>query len=81
MKKLYKSKSDKVFAGVIGGIGEYLDIDPTILRLAFLVISIMTGVLPSIVVYIVATLIVPNRPEVLAKNAEYTENTTAESKA
>ena len=38
MKKLYKSNTDKVFAGILGGIGEYFDIDPTILRLAYVLV-------------------------------------------
>ena len=37
MKKLYRSRKDRKIAGVCGGIGEYLGIDPTILRVIFLV--------------------------------------------
>lgn len=61
-KRLYKSNTNKVLAGVIGGIGEYFDIDPTLLRLAYLIIAIMTAVFPAIVAYIIACLIVPTRP-------------------
>ncbi len=64
MKKLYKSDTDKVFAGVIGGIGEYFDIDPTILRLAYLLIAVATGFFPAIIAYIVACLVVPKKPRV-----------------
>ena len=59
MKKLYKSDTNKVFAGVIGGIGEYFDIDPTILRLSYILIAIFTGVIPAIIGYIIACLVVP----------------------
>lgn len=59
MKKLYKSNKDKVISGVLGGLGEYLDVDPTILRLVYLLIVIMTGLVPGLVVYIIASLIVP----------------------
>ncbi len=62
MKKLYKSDTDKVFAGVIGGIGEYFDLDPTILRLAYILLAVMTAVVPAIIGYIIAVLVVPKKP-------------------
>ena len=61
MKKLYKSNTDKVFAGVIGGIGEYFDIDPTILRLAYVLVTVLTGIVPAIVGYFVTVIVVPNK--------------------
>lgn len=63
-KRLYKSKDDKIFSGVIGGIGEYFDIDPTILRLLYILIAVMTALFPAIIGYIIAALVVPKRPEV-----------------
>ncbi len=63
-KRLYKSKDDKIFAGVLGGIGEYFDIDPTILRLLYILIAVMTALFPAIIGYIIAALVVPKRPEV-----------------
>lgn len=62
MKKLYKSEENKVFAGVLGGVGEYFDIDPTILRLGYILITIMTGFFPAIIGYIIAVLVVPKKP-------------------
>ena len=63
MKKLlYKSKTNKVFAGVIGGLGEYFDIDPTLLRLAYLLVAILTAVFPAVIAYLVACIIVPSHP-------------------
>ncbi len=62
MKKLYRSKTNKVFAGIIGGMGEYFDIDPVILRLIWIVLLIATGVIPGLIVYIVAIFIVPEHP-------------------
>ena len=64
MKKIYKSDTNKIFSGVIGGIGEYLDIDPTILRLVYILVAIMTGVFPAIIGYIVASLVVPKKPHI-----------------
>ena len=63
-KRLYKSEEDKVFAGVIGGIAEYFDMDPTILRLLYILIAVMTGLVPAILGYIVAALVVPRKPRV-----------------
>ncbi len=64
MKRLYKSEENRIVAGVIGGLGEYYDIDPTILRLAYIVIAILTAVFPAIVGYIIAMMIVPSRNQV-----------------
>ena len=64
MKKLYKSNTNKVFAGVIGGIGEYFDIDPTILRLSYVLISILTGLFPALIGYIIAVTIVPKKSRI-----------------
>lgn len=59
MKELFRSKTNKVFAGVFGGLGEYFNVDPTILRLAWVVITIFSGVFPGIVIYIIAAIIIP----------------------
>ena len=63
-KRLYKSETNKIFAGVIGGVGEYFDVDPTILRLGFLLIAAMSAFFPSIVAYIIACFIVPKAPKI-----------------
>lgn len=63
MKKLYKSKQNKVFGGVIGGIGEYFNVDPVILRLLWTAIVIFTGFFPGLIVYIIAISIVPEKPK------------------
>jgi phage shock protein C len=62
-KRLYKSKTNKVIAGVIGGIGEYFDIDPTLLRLGYLLLAVLTAVVPAILAYLVAMIVVPNAPQ------------------
>lgn len=71
MKKLYRSDKDKMISGIIGGLGEYMDIDPTILRLAYVIIAVVTGIFPAIIGYFVAMIIVPKRPGMY--HAEYTE--------
>lgn len=61
-KKLYRSEDDKVLAGLLGGLGEYFDIDPTILRLAYALIVLITGIVPGFIVYFIAILVVPKQP-------------------
>ncbi len=56
-KRLYKSRTNKKVAGVCGGIGEYFDIDPTLVRLGFVALSFLAG--GGLLVYIVAALIIP----------------------
>ena len=58
-KRLYRSRSDRMVAGVCGGLGQYFDVDPMLFRVAFLVLGFTgTGVLA----YIVLAIIVPERP-------------------
>jgi phage shock protein C len=59
MKKLYRSETNKRIAGVCGGIGELLNIDPTIVRVALVVIALTTGILPMVVGYIIAWVVFP----------------------
>ncbi|MBI3585665.1 MAG: PspC domain-containing protein [Ignavibacteriales bacterium] len=59
MKRLYRSLTDRKLAGICGGLGEYLDVDPTVVRLAAVIICFATGFIPLVVAYIVAWFIVP----------------------
>ena len=56
-QKLYRSRSDRMIAGVAGGLAEYLNIDPTIVRLLFVVAALMGG--PGALVYIILWIITP----------------------
>lgn len=58
-KKLYRSRTNKVFGGLIGGLGEYFDIDPVLLRVLFLFMIFMTGFFPGVIAYIIGLFIVP----------------------
>lgn len=62
MKRLYKSKTNKVFAGIVGGVAEFFEIDPTIIRLVWVLVVIFTGFFPGVVAYIIAMLVVPEAP-------------------
>jgi phage shock protein C len=59
-KRLYRSDDERIIAGVCGGIGEYFDIDPTIIRLLWVVFILAGG--SGIIAYILAWIIVPERP-------------------
>jgi len=63
MKKLYRSRDNKIAAGIFGGIGEYFNTDPSLLRLIWLLILVITAFVPGIIAYIIAMIIVPKRPE------------------
>ncbi len=62
MKKVYLSQDDKRIAGFCGGIAEAFDVDPKLVRLGFVFACLATGILPLLVVYICAWIIIPPRP-------------------
>ena len=59
MRKLYLSKEDGKIFGVCGGIGETYDIDPTLVRLATVFLCLITGIIPLLVTYFVAYIVMP----------------------
>ena len=62
MKRLYRSREDRMIAGVCGGLGEVYGIDPTLLRLGLVLLGLVTAILPMLAVYILATIIIPLGP-------------------
>ena len=58
-KKLYKSATDKKIAGVCGGIAEYFNVDATLIRLAWVLFSLLGG--SGLLAYIIAAIIIPER--------------------
>ena len=60
-KKLYRSRNDRWIAGVCGGIGEYLEIDPNVIRVIWTIVTALTGFLPGIAIYILLWIILPQR--------------------
>lgn len=69
-RKLYRSSENKVIAGVCGGIGEYFNVDPVIIRLIAVVFTLMGG--SGLIAYIIAAFIIParNRIEYQDSNKE-----------
>lgn len=61
MKKIYRREDNKIIAGIFGGLGEYLDIDPVILRLIGLLVCFLTAVIPFLLAYVIAIFIIPRK--------------------
>jgi phage shock protein C len=61
-ERLYRSRDDRVISGVAGGLAERLDLDPAIVRVAWVVLTILSGGV-LLLVYIVMALVVPEEPE------------------
>ena len=62
MRKLYISKTEKKIFGVCGGIGQTYDIDPTLVRLVVVFLCFATAILPVLLTYLAAWIIVPEKP-------------------
>lgn len=60
-KRLYKSNTEKKLDGVCGGIAEYFDVDPTVIRLAWVIFSLCGG--SGLLAYIICAIIMPRKPE------------------
>ena len=60
-KKLYRSSKNKIIAGICGGIGEYFDVDPTIVRLLWVLFALTVG--SGILAYLICWLIIPKNPK------------------
>ena len=59
-KRLYRSRDSRMICGVCGGLAEYLNVDPTLVRLAIVLIACMAG--SGILAYIIAAIIIPDQP-------------------
>ncbi len=66
MKRIYRSEKNSMIAGICGGFGEMLDVDPTIIRLLYVFATIFTGLVPLIVTYILGWMIIPRASEIEA---------------
>ncbi|MEW6329431.1 MAG: PspC domain-containing protein [Candidatus Micrarchaeota archaeon] len=63
VKRLYRSRTNKILCGVCGGIAEYVDVDPTIIRLLWIIGTVLTGIFVGVLAYIAACLVIPKKPE------------------
>ena len=60
-KKLTRSANDKKLFGVCGGVAEYFDVDPTLIRVGFMAMAVFTVVVPVLVLYFCMALVMPEK--------------------
>ncbi len=65
MKRLYKSETDKKIAGVCAGLAEYFDVDPTLVRVGYVLATLVTGFVPGVLGYLILAIITPKKSEVV----------------
>lgn len=63
MKKLLRS-SNRILGGVCGGIAEYLDVDPTVIRVAYALLSFFSAAFPGIILYIILLVLIPDTKQI-----------------
>jgi phage shock protein C len=63
MKRLSRSEKDKKILGVCGGLGEYFDVDPVLMRVLFIFVTLATGIFPGIIAYIIAAMVMPKESD------------------
>lgn len=61
-KKLTRS-ADKKIAGVCGGIAEYFSVDPTVIRIAYVVLTFFSAGFPGLLLYLILMLLMPEKPQ------------------
>jgi phage shock protein C len=76
-KRLYRSRNERMLAGVCGGIGEYFDIDPTVIRILFVLFALVIG--GGILLYIILLIIMPLKPDSSIGEVEIVEQESEES--
>lgn len=64
-KKIYRSRTNSMIAGVCGGLGEYLNVDPTILRVVAVLLIFADGI--GLLAYLIGWVVIPRRPEMQAE--------------
>lgn len=60
---LRRSKSDRIIAGVLGGIAERFDMDATLVRVVFVLVSILSAAFPGLLVYVLLWVVMPEATE------------------
>jgi len=65
IKRLYRSQEDRMIGGVCGGLAEYLSVDPTLIRLLYILFALTGG--SGVLAYLIMLVIIPEKP--LAENA------------
>jgi phage shock protein C len=61
-RRLYRSRTNRTFSGVCGGIAEHFGSDPTAVRLLTVLVAVFTGFIPMLVLYLIAAIVLPDGP-------------------
>jgi phage shock protein C len=77
MKRLYRSTKEKKVWGLLGGIAEYFEVDPVLIRVVFVIVLFLSGIVPGIIAYAICTYMVPLRPH---ETVIYAESSSSETK-
>ncbi len=59
MKRLFRSKTNRRVSGILGGLGVYWGIDPTVFRILYIFLALLVGIFPAILGYILAAIVIP----------------------
>jgi phage shock protein C len=65
-RRLTRSNRNKMIAGVCGGLAEYLNVDPTVMRILYVLVSILSAAFPGVIAYIILMFLMPPPEEVTA---------------
>ncbi len=65
MKRIYRDEKNGKVAGICAGLGEILDVDPTIIRLVVVFLTVITAFWPGILTYIIGWVVIPEKREVI----------------
>jgi phage shock protein C len=72
MKRLYRSRNERIFGGVCGGLGGHIEVDPNIIRLVWVIVTLISlGI--GLIVYLAAWIIIPESPD---ESTQQTATTT-----
>ena len=62
-KRMHRSRSDRKLLGVLGGVANHLGLDPSLVRIVYLIVTILTGFIPGIFLYLIMAVVVPVEPK------------------
>jgi phage shock protein C len=64
VKRLYRSRTNRMISGVCAGLGDFFSMDPTVVRLIFVIVGVVGWVFPAVIIYLVMAIVIPEEPGV-----------------
>jgi len=65
--RLERSDNDRVIGGVCGGLANYFDLDPTLVRIGYILLSVLSAAFPGLLVYIIMWIVMPNNNKMITR--------------